>query len=234
MAMHSSPHQHVYPLLSALFTTSTYLPSSQCTLHHININTIFSVHTPLVRVHQQISKLRIGLDASHVMRSGESVAARLERPDISKEVQLYSDYHSSASEKFKRFMIYVHSKAMIVDDAYILLGSANINQRSMAGDRDTEIAMGAYQPHHTWPKENKHPHGQIYGYRMSLWAEHVGAIKNCFENPENMECLRYVNHVAEDNWKRYTNQSFAPLQGHILKYPLEIDVDGNLKGYSVI
>ena len=35
---------------------------------------------------------------------------------------------------------------MIVDDEYIIVGSANINQRSMAGARDTEIAFGGFQP----------------------------------------------------------------------------------------
>jgi phosphatidylserine/phosphatidylglycerophosphate/cardiolipin synthase-like enzyme len=30
-------------------------------------------------------------------------------------------------------MIYVHSKGMIVDDEYIICGSANINQSSMNG-----------------------------------------------------------------------------------------------------
>ena len=44
-----------------------------------------------------------------------------------------------------RSPIYVHSKMMIVDDTYILVGSANINQRSMAGTRDTEMAIGAWQ-----------------------------------------------------------------------------------------
>ena len=29
---------------------------------------------------------------------------------------------------------------------YVIVGSANINQRSMSGDRDTEVAMGAFQP----------------------------------------------------------------------------------------
>ena len=38
---------------------------------------------------------------------------------------------------------------MIMDDEYVLLGSANFNQRSLDGSRDTEIAIGAYQPHHT-------------------------------------------------------------------------------------
>ena len=51
------------------------------------------------------------------------------------------------AQKFRRFMIYVHSKRMIVDDEYVLIGSANINQRSMDGSRDTEIAMGAYRVH---------------------------------------------------------------------------------------
>ena len=45
-----------------------------------------------------------------------------------------------------RQMIYVHSKMMIVDDAYIIVGSANINERSMAGTRDSEIAVGCWQP----------------------------------------------------------------------------------------
>ena len=44
-------------------------------------------------------------------------------------------------------MVYVHSKMAIFDDDYIIVGSANINDRSMTGTRDTEIAMGAYQPH---------------------------------------------------------------------------------------
>lgn len=58
-------------------------------------------------------------------------------------------------------MIYVHAKGMIVDDEYVLMGSANINQRSMAGTKDTEIAMGAYQPHHTWTNKGRHPRGQV-------------------------------------------------------------------------
>lgn len=58
-------------------------------------------------------------------------------------------------------MIYVHSKGMIVDDEYVILGSANINQRSMEGTRDTEIAMGAYQPRHTWATRHSNPRGQV-------------------------------------------------------------------------
>ncbi|XP_026659115.2 phospholipase D delta-like isoform X2 [Phoenix dactylifera] len=64
------------------------------------------------------------------------------------------------SQKYQRFMIYVHAKGMIVDDEYVILGSANINQRSLDGSRDTEIAMGAYQPHYAWSETTGYPHGQ--------------------------------------------------------------------------
>lgn len=65
------------------------------------------------------------------------------------------------TRKNQRFMIYVHSKGMIVDDEYVIIGSANINQRSLEGTRDTEIAMGAYQPHHTWARKLSSPHGKV-------------------------------------------------------------------------
>ena len=41
-----------------------------------------------------------------------------------------------------RHPIYVHSKLMIVDDDYIVIGSANINQRSMA-ERETQRSVWA-------------------------------------------------------------------------------------------
>lgn len=132
------------------------------------------------------------------------------------------------SLKHRRFMIYVHAKGMIVDDEYVIIGSANINQRSMAGTKDTEIATGAYQPHHTWAKKKKHPHGQIYGYRMSLWSEHLGMLNPCFEEPETLECVRKVNGIAEDNWNRFTADEFTTLQGHLLRYPVLVDGDGKV------
>ena len=49
---------------------------------------------------------------------------------------------SNSEQPIQKFMVYVHSKGMIVDDEYVILGSANINERSMAGSRDNEIAMG--------------------------------------------------------------------------------------------
>lgn len=41
----------------------------------------------------------------------------------------------------KTEIIYVHSKLMIVDDRFMIIGSANINDRSLLGTRDSELAM---------------------------------------------------------------------------------------------
>lgn len=37
--------------------------------------------------------------------------------------------------------IYVHCKLMIVDDMHTIIGSANINDRSQTGDRDSEVCV---------------------------------------------------------------------------------------------
>ncbi|PKA65046.1 Phospholipase D delta [Apostasia shenzhenica] len=139
------------------------------------------------------------------------------------------------AHKFRRFMIYVHAKGMVVDDEYVIIGSANINQRSMDGSRDTEIAMGAYQPHYTWARNGDHPHGQVYGYRMSLWAEHLGRLEDCFREPHGLECVRRVNQLAEENWKTYVVSEVKEMKGHLMRYPIKVERDGKigpLPGYE--
>ena len=38
-------------------------------------------------------------------------------------------------------MVYVHSKLLVADDAVAIVGSANVNDRSLLGDRDTEVCL---------------------------------------------------------------------------------------------
>uniref|UniRef100_A0A8C6PMQ1 phospholipase D n=1 Tax=Nothobranchius furzeri TaxID=105023 RepID=A0A8C6PMQ1_NOTFU len=49
--------------------------------------------------------------------------------------------HSQLCESLVTELIYVHSKTLIADDRCYLIGSANINDRSMLGDRDSELAV---------------------------------------------------------------------------------------------
>ena len=69
---------------------------------------------------------------------------------------------------------------------------------------------------------------QVYGYRLSLWAEHLGKLNKCFKEPESLVCVDSVNKIAEDNWKKFTREEFTPLQGHLLKYPVKIDGNGKV------
>lgn len=83
--------------------------------------------------------------------------------------------------------LYIHAKVMIVDDRVAIIGSANINERSMLGSRDSEVAaiirdtevldsyMGG-QPY----KVGKFPHT----LRMRLMREHLGIDTDCISDEE--------------------------------------------------
>lgn len=94
----------------------------------------------------------------------------------------------------------------------------------MDGGRDTEIAMGAYQPYHLATKQPAR--GQIHGFRMSLWYEHLGQLDDTFCHPESLECVRKVNHIAEKYWHLYSSGNDLP--GHLLAYPMEVTINGEL------
>ncbi|XP_041824546.1 phospholipase D1 [Melanotaenia boesemani] len=49
--------------------------------------------------------------------------------------------HADLEGKLVSELIYVHSKMLIVDDRSVIIGSANINDRSMLGKRDSEVAV---------------------------------------------------------------------------------------------
>ena len=74
-------------------------------------------------------------------------------------------------------IIYIHSKLMIVDDKKVIMGSANINDRSMLGDRDSEFCVLIHEKE----KRNYFMDGKrtnssnfAYSFRTNLMAEHMG------------------------------------------------------------
>lgn len=42
-------------------------------------------------------------------------------------------------------IVYIHSKLLIVDDERVILGSANLNDRSMRGFHDSELAICVHE-----------------------------------------------------------------------------------------
>ncbi|XP_065868440.1 phospholipase D alpha 4 [Euphorbia lathyris] len=149
---------------------------------------------------------------------GEFVAPHLPHPSTQ---YWYAQMH-------RRFMVYVHSKLMIVDDAYIIIGSANVNQRSMDGKRDTEIAIGCYQPQpQDHDHQNKYSTNDIQAYRMSLWYEHTGLADEIFLNPQSLECVHKIYSLGEKMWKIYSGEKVVDMEGvHLVNYPVNIRKDG--------
>ena len=119
------------------------------------------------------------------------------------------------------------SVCFAVDDEYIIIGSANINQRSMDGARDTEIAMGAFQPHHLSTRQLAR--GQVHGHRLALWYEHLRLHDDTFLQPQSIECVRKVNQIAQENWELYSGETLGrDLPGHLLSYPIRVAENGEV------
>lgn len=64
---------------------------------------------------------------------------------------------------------------------------------------------------------------------MSLWAEHLGVVEDCFTRPESIECVRRVKQMGEMNWKQFAADEVTEMRGHLLKYPVEVDRRGKVR-----
>uniref|UniRef100_A0A915B7M1 Phospholipase n=3 Tax=Parascaris univalens TaxID=6257 RepID=A0A915B7M1_PARUN len=76
-------------------------------------------------------------------------------------------------------LIYIHCKCMIVDDKYTIIGSANINDRSQCGNRDSEVCIVVKDTEFVPSRMN----GRAYeagrfalSLRKHLMEEHLGML----------------------------------------------------------
>jgi phospholipase D1/2 len=76
--------------------------------------------------------------------------------------------------------------------------------RSLAGTRDTEIATTVWQSEHMRKLIDGSvtlPRGQVHGFRMSLWKEHLGMVtpemEETLRDPGTLECSRLVQQCSQ-------------------------------------
>ncbi len=131
--------------------------------------------------------------------------------------------------------IYVHSKLLIADDRVAILGSANINDRSQCGTRDSELAVIVRDGD---PVEvlldgkHKQKVGRtINQLRKDLWKKHFGlsqtkksavpactGLEDCLDQPAAERTWRSIQEKAKSNAERYAKafnfipQDFSSLQ----------------------
>ncbi|KAI8886590.1 phospholipase D/nuclease [Backusella circina FSU 941] len=75
--------------------------------------------------------------------------------------------------------LYIHAKLLIADDSIVIMGSANLNDRSQCGDRDSEVALIVEDNDFIQSKMNNKPYqaGRFAAtLRRQLWKEHLGLI----------------------------------------------------------
>ncbi|CAL5195615.1 unnamed protein product [Lathyrus oleraceus] len=135
------------------------------------------------------------------------------------------------AQKNRRFMVNVHSKLMIVDDIYIILGSANMNQRSMDGKRDSEIAIGCFQSQDEVMKQKSL--GDVHAYRMSLWYEHTNGFNELFLEPQSLECVKRMCSIGDQMWEIYSSEEIVDMEGvHLVTYPMRVTQEGYVRDLS--
>jgi phospholipase D1/2 len=119
---------------------------------------------------------------------GRLRAAGIEPEDYIQFYALRSWGEIGANKMIVTEQLYIHAKIMVVDDRVAIIGSANINERSMLGSRDSEIAaivrdtevLDSYMAGQPY-KVGKFPHT----LRMRLMREHLGVD---------------VDHISEEEW----------------------------------
>ena len=105
-------------------------------------------------------------------------------------------------------LIYIHSKLMIVDDRTVILGSANINDRSMLGTRDSEYAVMINESYKKISKMDGIEYKAAnfaHSFRVNLFAEHLGIDPSAdiLKDPLTDEFLQLVQNTASNNTRIY-------------------------------
>ena len=105
-------------------------------------------------------------------------------------------------------LIYIHSKLLIVDDQKVLIGSANINDRSMLGDRDSEFAVIMEEEcNYKSIMDNKAYRCSEYAIslRKALMAEHFNLKINdkILDDPLNDKLWQLMKDKAKNNTSIY-------------------------------
>ena len=116
----------------------------------------------------------------------------------------------------KTEIIYIHSKLMIIDDKTVLIGSANINDRSMLGDRDSEFAVIINEKEEIENiktgkkyimdgKSNYNATNFAVELRKKLMAEHLGINPDepILDDPVSDKLFKFCINRAKNNTKIY-------------------------------
>jgi phosphatidylserine/phosphatidylglycerophosphate/cardiolipin synthase-like enzyme len=100
--------------------------------------------------------------------------------------------------------VYVHSKVLVADDTWSIVGSANLNGRSMAGDTELGVLV--------------HGCATARRLRLGLWSEHLARPEEAVAAEGPIRFLDEVWHPAALAQQERLRQRRGPLDAHVLPY----------------
>ncbi|KAH7921001.1 phospholipase D/nuclease [Leucogyrophana mollusca] len=101
-------------------------------------------------------------------------------------------------------LLYIHTKVMIVDDRRVIMGSANLNDRSQRGDGDSEIALVVEDTDMVHSYMDGRPYMAARfatSLRRKLFREHLGLIEpqNVIEREEEVTSFMHPAPIPNDD-----------------------------------
>ncbi|QKX59832.1 uncharacterized protein TRUGW13939_06974 [Talaromyces rugulosus] len=185
------------------------------------------------------------------IKSKDSIAenAMLNQKKVSEEVWENEDPETE-KENFIQEELYIHGKVCIVDDRTVICGSANINDRSQLGNRDSEIAIVLDDTDMIDSTMNGQPYRAsrlAATLRRHLWREHLGLLLpqdlDGTHNPNAQpptDCLNADNEgpedvfvsdpLGEELWDTWKKQ--ATTNTEVFRFLFRADPDDNIKTFE--
>ena len=156
-----------------------------------------------------VLKIQLNWEYQTICRGENSIISQLAKANINytKYIGFYGlRTHGYMNGVPTTEIVYIHSKMMVVDDNIAIIGSANINDRSMVGDHDSEIAVVVKDSDKIKSKMN----GQYYEcgkfaatLRRQVCKEFLGDENADVEDPLSDEFLKLWETTAKRNTEAY-------------------------------
>ncbi|KAG0048319.1 hypothetical protein BGZ83_006692 [Gryganskiella cystojenkinii] len=115
----------------------------------------------------------------HSIHAEVTGSSSSQAPQQQEDADNESEIVDNEVDDFVTEQLYIHSKLMIIDDRTIIIGSANLNDRSQVGFRDSEIAIIIEDSDMIPSKMNgvEYQAGRIaHALRTDLFKEHLGLL----------------------------------------------------------
>ncbi|KIY68459.1 phospholipase D/nuclease [Cylindrobasidium torrendii FP15055 ss-10] len=137
--------------------------------------------------------------ASHLIPDDDNVSDNVVQHMLQDTTGLQDEQWCGTEEEEKAAyvseLLYIHTKLMIVDDRRVIMGSANINDRSQKGDGDSEIALVVEDTDMIDSRMDGRPYQAARfaaTLRRKLYREHLGLIPpqiphKLAQNPEDFQ-----------------------------------------------